>query len=145
MKTINKYIDDSKAVSEIRDLQKQLNKYRLLFEQMTEGYALHEIICNEKGSPVDYKFIEVNSAFENLTGLKKEKIIGKTVKEVLPGIEEYWIERYGQVVLTGKPAEFEEYSKGLNKYFKVKAYRPEIGKFVVIFEDITGRKKTRKS
>ena len=62
-------------------------KYRTLFNNMFDGFALHEIICDENGNPIDYRFIDVNQAFENLTNLKAKDIIGKTVLEVLPNTE----------------------------------------------------------
>jgi len=114
-------------------------KYRLLFNEMTEGFAFHEIILDDKGKPCDYRFLTVNPAFEKLTGLKAEKIIGKTVSEVLPGTEEYWIDNYGKVALTGENIEFENFSSDLNSYFRVSAFSPKNGYFATIFEDITTR------
>ena len=62
-------------------------RYQLLFNHMTEGFALHEIICDENGRPDDYRFLAVNPSFEKLTRLKGKGIIGKTVREVIPTIE----------------------------------------------------------
>ncbi len=117
-------------------------RFRTLFEEMISGFALHEIIIDEKGKPVDYRFLEVNSGFEKLTGLRRENIIGKTVKEVIPGVESFWIERYGNVALTGEPLEFVGHSADLGKYYEAKAFRPEAGKFAVIFNDVTERRDT---
>jgi len=116
-------------------------RYRLLFDSMLDGFALHEIICDEAGQPVDYRFLEINPAFERLTGLRAADLIGKTVLEVLPGIEPVWIERYGAVALTGEPAHFAEYSRELDRHYEVTAYCPKRGQFAVIFEDITERKR----
>ena len=85
-------------------------KYRRLFDASDAGIALHEIICNETGKPVDYRFLEVNPAFEQLTGLKEQEIIGKTVLEVMPSTEPYWINLYGKVASSGEPISFESYS-----------------------------------
>jgi len=114
-------------------------KYRNLFERMTEGFALHEIICDKKGNPCDYRFIEVNPAFEKLAGLKQKEIMGRTVKEVIPGIEEFWIKTYGKVALTGKSTHFEHYSKTLGRNYEVFAYCPKPMHFAVVFVDITER------
>jgi len=114
-------------------------RYRLLFNNMTAGFALHEIICDEKGEPADYRFIDVNPAFEKLTGLLAPEIINRTVKDVLPDIENYWIESYGKVALTGEPVSFHNYSKELAKYYDVWVFSPEYGKFAVIFNDISAR------
>ncbi|MHB1484923.1 MAG: PAS domain S-box protein [Saccharofermentanales bacterium] len=113
--------------------------YQLLFDKMIDAFALHEIITDENGKPVDYRFLAVNPAFEKMTGLKKDDIIGKTVREVLPEIESYWIDTYGNVALTGEPVEMENYSANLKKYFHVSAYRPAPKQFAVAFIDITSR------
>ena len=68
---------------------------------MSEGFALHEIIADPRGRAVDYRFLEVNPAFERLTGLKRAEIIGRRVREVVPGVEDHWIETYARVVRTG--------------------------------------------
>ena len=65
-------------------LRESEERYRSLFEGMTEGFALHEIICDEAGKPCDYRFLEINPAFERLTGLKREEVVGKTLSQVLP-------------------------------------------------------------
>lgn len=114
--------------------------YQLLFEKMIDAFALHEIITDENGKPVDYRFLAVNPAFEKMTGLKKDDIIGKTVLEVLPDTESYWIEMYGKVALTGEPVEMENYSANLRKYFHVSAYRPAPGQFAVAFIDVSSQR-----
>lgn len=118
-------------------------KYRLLFEQMTSGFALHEIICDHKGKPVDYRFLEVNPAFERMLGMKEGNIIGKTVKEVLPDVEPFWIETYGKVALKGESVSFEHFAEPLNAWYEVVAYSPEPGKFATVFEDITAQRQAR--
>ncbi|OFX56251.1 MAG: hypothetical protein A2046_06250 [Bacteroidetes bacterium GWA2_30_7] len=120
-------------------------KYRLLFNEMIDGFAFHEVILNNDGEPCDYRFLSVNPAFEKMTGLKTNDIIGKTVLEVLPDTEIYWIEKYGEVALSGKSIEFENYSSPLQKHFKVCSFSPQKGFFAVIFEDITIRKNTEKA
>ena len=107
---------------------------------MISGYALHEIICDRTGKPVDYRFLAVNEAFEKMTGLNSADILGRTVLDVLPATEPIWIERYGQVTLTREPAHFENYSSALGKYYEVHAFSPEPGKFATIINDITERK-----
>jgi len=116
--------------------------YRLLFDHMLDGFALHEIICDDTGNPTDYRFLSVNPAFECITGLRAADVVGRTVMEVLPETEPVWIERYGRVALTGEAALFEEYSRGQKKHFQVTAFRPQPGRFAVVFDDITERKVT---
>ncbi len=125
-----------RKIAEIR-LRESEEKYRELIEKMDQGLALHEIILDENGNPVDYVFLDINSAFEKLTGLKKDKIIGKRVKEVLPDTEYYWIEQYGEVALNSTVKKFTSYSQELDKYFKVIAFSPRKLQFATLIEDIT--------
>ncbi|EHQ35576.1 multi-sensor signal transduction histidine kinase [Methanoplanus limicola DSM 2279] len=115
-------------------------KYCLLFRNLNFGFALHELITDIEGKPSDYRFIEVNPAFEKMTGLKNHDIAGKRVLEVLPGTEDYWIESYGKVALTGEPLLIEKYSNEMCKYFSVSAYSPKPGYFATIFHDVTDKK-----
>ena len=120
----------------------------MFIEKMLDGFAYHKIIFDKAGKPVDYVFLEVNRAFEKMTGLKRERIIGKRVTEVLPGIEKDpadWIGIYGKVALTGEPVQFENYNEALSKWFKVMAYNPEKDHFVALFEDISERKKAEEA
>jgi PAS domain S-box-containing protein len=115
-------------------------RYQNLFNRMIEGFAVHEIICDKKGIPCDYRFLDVNPAFEKLTGLKRDNIIGKTHNEVLPGDPPKWVEIYGKVALCGEPVQFENYSPALKRHYAVNSFQPEPGKFAVIFQDISERK-----
>lgn len=126
---------------DITDLRKVEEDYRQLFKVMLEGFALHEIILDKNGKPDNYRFLAVNPAFERITGLKAEDIVGKTVKEVLPSTEDYWIQNYGKVALTGEPAFFENYSTELNKYFEVSTFRPAPNQFACIITDTTERRR----
>jgi len=125
--------------SALKTLKESEEKYRLLFDGMTEGFAYHELITDEAGNPCDYRFISINQAFEKQTGLKAENTIGKKFSEVLPDGEKNWIDLYGKVALTGEPLEFESFSSGLNRYFKVSSFSPKKGFFAIIFENITNR------
>ena len=133
--TLEKRVADRTAA-----LRESEEKYRSLFENMSEGFGLHEILLDAAGKPSDYRFLELNEAFARLTGLSREKLIGRTVKEMLPGIDAYWIETYGRVALTGEPAHFENYSTPLEKWYDTYAYSPGKNRFAVVFVDITERK-----
>jgi len=121
-------------------LRKSERDYRTLFEGMLDGFAVHELICDAAGKPVDYRFLSVNPAFERLTGLLARDVVGRTVREVMPEIEPQWIERYGRVVLTGEPVFFEEHSTVLDLHFEIAAFRPQPGQFATVFNDVTQRK-----
>ncbi len=116
--------------------------YRELFETMHDGFALHEILCDEHHHPVDYRFLDVNPAFEDLTGLKREDVVGRTVREVLPDTEDHWIQLYGRVALTGEALQDESYSQALDRWYRVSAFCPAPGRFAVIFTDVTKDRRT---
>jgi PAS domain S-box-containing protein len=128
-----------------RNLKQSEARYRSLFDNMTEGFALHEILTDIQGRPVNYRFLEVNPAFEQLTGLKRTDLMGRCILEVLPGTEDSWIENYGRVALTGEPTHFENFSAALGRWYEVFAYQPAPLQFAVVFTDITGRKRIEES
>ena len=97
------------------------------------------MIFDENNTPINYRYLAINPAFEQIINLDTS-IIGKTVLEILPATEHSWIESYGKVVQTGQPIEFEEYSGALGKWFQIVAYRSAPNCFVTIVSDITDRK-----
>jgi PAS domain S-box-containing protein len=115
--------------------------YKNLFEKMLDGFACHEIILDEQGTPNNYRYLSINPALETITGLRAANIIGKTILEVLPGTEKNWIDTYGRVALTGKPEKIINHAKPLDKYFEVFVFSPKKLQFITIFRDISEQKK----
>ncbi len=130
---------------ELKDAYQELSesekKYRLLFTNMNEGILLGEPLYDEKGHSYDYRFLEVNPAFELNTGLKRNEILGRTIKEVLKNPSLLAIEKYGEVARSGEPMYVEVFSQELNRYLDNYIFCPEKGKFAAIFMDVTDRKK----
>jgi PAS domain S-box-containing protein len=122
------------------ELRQSEARYRSLFQQMSEGFALHKMIFDEGGHPVDYRFLEINPAFERLTGLRRADVVGRLKTEVLPGDTSNWIEIYGRVAQTGESIRFENYSIALRQHYEVFAYRPAPGQFATLFVNTTERK-----
>ena len=115
--------------------------YQALVEQSPVAIAVHEIIRDDQGVPVDYRFLAANTAFGKHTGLDSARIIGRTVREILPGIEETdYISRYGNVVDSGSPLNFESYSNPLKRHYKTDAFKVGDNAFATIFTDITQTK-----
>ncbi len=113
-------------------------RYRLLFDNMLEGFAYCEMLFDERGRPIDFVYLSVNSAFGRLTGL--QNVVGKRVTEVIPGIRESQrdlFERYGRVALTGEPERFEIEVKALGIWFSISAYAAGNGHFVATFDNIS--------
>jgi PAS domain S-box-containing protein len=136
---VSRDLTERKKVEE--DLKESEARYRTLFETMTEGFAIDELIFDEANRPYDLRYLAVNPAFEHQTGLKAEDIIGRTTRELFPEAEPEWFDRYGKVVLTGEPAHFESWFGPLGRCFEVYAFRTEPGRFATIFMDITERKR----
>ncbi len=132
------------TVDGISVLRQSEQQYAMLFREMLNAFALHEILCDDQGRPVDYRFLAVNPAFERMTGFTAAQLVGRTVIEALPTTEPSWIENYGRVALTGEPVRFEHFSPEIGKYFSISAFRPAAGQFACLFEDITERKRVEK-
>ena len=144
LKEINETLEQ-RVAERTAELQESEVRYRSLFNSMTEGFALHEIITAADGKPSDYRFLEVNPAFERLTGLSRAAAVGKTVREVIPNVEAYWIETYGRVALDGTPVHIDNYSAPLNRWYEIFAYRTAPRQFAVVFTDITDRKRAEEA
>jgi len=114
-------------------------KYRSLFENMTSGFAVHQMIYDKRGNPYDYRYLEVNPAFEKLTGFPIADMIGKTIRELMPDTEEYWIQVFGKVAKTGIPTSYMNFAQSLGKYYDTYVFSPEKDRFAVVFNDVTER------
>lgn len=138
---LSKIYKQRQAEYTIRESEK---KYRSLFENMLDGFAYCRMIFDEKCKPVDFEYLEINNAFEQLTGLKRKAVLGKKVTETIPGVEKAnpeLFEIYGRVAVTCQEEKFEMFFKPLSKWFSIAVYCPQKGYFAAIFEDITERKK----
>jgi len=131
-----------KYILEIYDNFKESeNKYKKLFQNLPSAFSLREIIVDENNKPINFKFLETNSKFEELIDLKNDDVIGKTILEIERNVDQTWIEKYGNVALNGDLLEIEYFNTFNNRIYNITSYCPEIGKFATIFTDITDRKK----
>jgi PAS domain S-box-containing protein len=116
-------------------------RFRTLFESMDEGYCVVEMIFNEENRPIDYRFLEVNPAFERQTGITDAR--GRFMREIAPEHEQHWFDIYGRIALTGETLRFENPAAALQRYFEVCAFRvgaPQLRHVGIVFNDITERK-----
>ena len=124
-------------------LIKSEKRYRALFENMSAGFVLFDVVQDNNGLPIDLIILAANKGFETTTGLNLQESIGKRLTLVLPGIEKDeadWIGTYSKVALTGKSIQFEQGSELLNVYYAVTAYQTEENQCAVLFDDISNRK-----
>jgi PAS domain S-box-containing protein len=134
-------IDEKKKIEEA--LRASEEKFRSLFENMLNGYAYCKMLYDKKGQPDDFLYLEINDAFETLTGLKRENVLGKKVSEIIPESRQSnpeVFEIYGRVVRSGKPERFETLVKPVGIWFDISVYSPKKDYFVTIFDNITKRK-----
>lgn len=116
-------------------------RYRILFEAMDEGFCVIEMLYDPDGKANDYRFVEINQAFEKQTGLHDAQ--GKTIRQLVPDQDGSWYEIFGNVVKTGEAIRFENPSPAIQRYFDVFASRigGEGSKIIgILFKDITERK-----
>ncbi len=118
------------------------DRYKALLNSIDAGFCVIEMIFDERDRPMDYRFIEINPAFERHTGL--ENAIGRTMRELVPAHEQHWFDFYGQVALTGQPGRFESSADGLGRWFDVHAC-PVGGRggnqVAILFADISERRR----
>lgn len=137
--TVCEEITDRKRAEEA--LFRSEERYRTLFETMEDGFCVIEMLFDENTTPIDYRFLEINPAFEQQTGL--QQAVGKTARELLPNLEEFWFQTYGRVALTGEPVRFEHGSEVMNRWFEVYAFpigQSENHKVALLFKEISDRK-----
>jgi len=116
-------------------------RYRTLFDTMIEGFCTIEVLFDDTEKPIDYRFLEINPAFEKQTGLTNAQ--GKLMRQLAPDLEEHWYQIFGKVAQTGEPVHFENEARALGRFYYVSAYRiggPESRKVGILFNDITKRK-----
>ena len=126
-------------------LRQSERQFRALFETMTEGVALHELIYDSEGTPIDYVILEVNPAHEIQTGDSAATVRGRRWTEILGISEPPYFEIYKRVATTGEPAQFETYFEPLHRHFRISAFSPGTGQFATVFENITERKQAEEA
>jgi two-component sensor histidine kinase len=109
---------------------------------MHEGFALCEMIYDADGTAIDFRYLEVNGAWERLTGIPVAATVGRLASDIFPGINEFWLHTYARIVEIGEPAHCEQRLSPVGRWFEVLAYRTEPGRFAALFLDVTERRAT---
>ena len=118
------------------------NRYRTLFESIDEGFCILDVIFDEHERPIDVRFVEINPAFERHTGFAD--VVGRTITELVPDIEPFWVDTYGGVAVTGEPTRFVNHVASLRRWYDIYAFRigePDERTVAVLFNDISERKR----
>lgn len=123
-------------------LRERETHYRTLFDSIDQGFCIVEVLFDDNEYPRDYRFLEVNAAFEAQTGLVEAT--GKTMRSLRPDHEDHWFEIYGRIALTGEPVRFENPAAALGRWYDVYAFRIdalEQRHVAILFDDISARKR----
>ena len=131
---------EAKVRSRTAELQQSESRLRSVFNAMSEGFSIQELVCDEAGKPIDLRLVTANPAFERQTGLKNADTLGHTLRELFPQADSSWIERYGKVALSGEPTHFDAVFGPLNKHYQVSVFQTEPGRVGITFMDISERK-----
>ena len=136
-------LDTTESRQAAERLRASEERYRTLFESVDQGFAILEMIFDEDGTALDYRFLEMNAMFERHTGLVDA--LGKTAREVAPALDRFWFDTYGRVALSGEAVRFESEAAAMGRWFDV--YATPIGgpgshKVALLFSDITARRRS---
>jgi len=121
-------------------LRQSEERYRLLFDTMGQGYIDAELVRDDSGRPIDYRLLEVNAAFERLTGVPVAQARGRTAREAIPLLEDWWVENCARVVAQGYPERIEHAVASLGRWYEAHIYPRGGDRFNVLYEEITERK-----
>lgn len=123
-----------------RALQESERRFHSLYESMTEGVSLQELICDEVGKPRDYRVLDVNPAYETIMGITRQQAVGALASQLYGSGEPPFLQMYANVVETGKPASLDVYYMEIDRHFHMEAFSPAQGQFATVFTDISHRK-----
>ncbi|HET9934800.1 MAG TPA: PAS domain-containing protein, partial [Polyangiaceae bacterium] len=115
-------------------------RYRSLFETMQEGYVLYELVRDESGVVVDARFLEINPAFAAVTGVPRERCIGRLRSEVLPRPTELAPPALVRALERGESFRFEAYAPTVGRWYDIRVHPESHDRIVVLYDDVTARK-----
>jgi PAS domain-containing protein len=126
--------------------QRAAADYTTLYNSMDEGFCVLEVLFDEQQNPFDSRYLNVNPAFEKQSGLPGA--VGKTLRELVPAVEPFWLDVYAGVARSGNSTRVESHVESLGRWFNVNAFAiglPPNRRVAVLFDDITERKRTEEA
>lgn len=144
--TDQKQLEQENITLKEKQAQQATDRYYALFNSIDQAFCTLEVKFDDKGHPIDYKFLEVSDSFPEQTGLKNA--LGNWIRDLVEEHDEYWFTTYGNVALTGEPARTELYSASLGRWWSIYAYRiddPALRHVAVLFNDITEKKEAERT
>jgi len=133
----------SRDITERRSFEERLATseahWRGLFERLSEGFVVGEVVRDTTGRITDWRYVDVNSAWGRLVGIAPADVVGRTVREVIPGVEDAWVDEFADVVETGEPVTFVRQVGTLARWYEGWAFPLGSGRFGVIFMEVTER------
>ncbi len=135
----------SRDITAMRDAEGAVRaseiRWHSLFECLHEGVVLGELVRDADGRTLDWRYLDVNPAWEEMVGIPREAVVGRTVREIIPSIEAEWVDEFARVVETGEPATFTRQIGALGRWYEGRTFRLEAERFAVFFLEVTERKR----
>jgi len=125
-------------------LKESEERYRSLVNTVNSGVAIYKVM-NEGLSGSDYIIQDFNQFALKHEMLNKEEVIGKSLKDIRPNIDEYGlIDIFRKVWETGESTYFpakvyidEKYSN----YYENRVFKLPSGEIVAVYDDVTERER----
>jgi len=137
MDAVWKIVIQKKTLQRLIESEKQ---FRQLYDSMTEGVALHNVIRDAQGQPIDYMIVDVNPSYEKILGVSRDEVIGKRASLVYGMTPAPFLKEFSDVATSKRPMEFEQYYDPITRFFHITIVPWEEDGFATIFFDITQRK-----
>jgi PAS domain S-box-containing protein len=138
-------LDVTARIQSEERLKHSERRFRSLFESMTEGVGVHEMVLDGRGQAEDYRIVDVNPAYERILGLSRESVVGKLASDAYGLEKPPLLDVYAEAALHGRPRVFEYYHAPMGKHFSISAFSPSPGMFATVFTDTTGRRRTQEA
>ncbi|WP_196802096.1 PAS domain-containing sensor histidine kinase [Sphingomonas phyllosphaerae] len=137
--TTGRVIAEQERDKAIAELRRSEGQWRRLFETMEEGFILGAVLRDDAGRIIDWRYEEVNDAWYDLVGIARGGAIGRTIREVFPGIEDEWVLEFASVVEAGEPVRFTRQVGSLGRWYDGVAKAAGGDYFTVLFTEVTDR------